>query len=170
MGISDGKVIGNILVNLYGITLGIDVGTDMGYLYGSFDGSNYCKIQGLFLVVSLVYTNGKVLGYDEGIKLGLSYGKLLGTVPRNLDVITLEVDVGTELGTLDGSFDGSNDDKLEGLLLGESLGYTDDKVVGSDEGVWFSLSFTHSLTPLVGFLLVWKFSVSDVMLEKYCSE
>ena len=35
-----GKVLGNVIVNLYGITLGIDVGTELGYLVGSFIGYN----------------------------------------------------------------------------------------------------------------------------------
>ena len=36
--------------------------------------------------------------------------------------------------SLNGSFDGSNYNKLEVLLLGGSMGYTDGKVIGSDEG------------------------------------
>ena len=36
---------------------------------------------------------------------------------------------------LDGNIDGSNDGKLESLLLGDSLGFTDGKVIGSDEGI-----------------------------------
>ena len=43
-------------------------------------------------------------------------------------------------GSLDGSFDGSNDGKLEGLFLGESLGSTDVKVLGSDEFTKLGLS------------------------------
>ena len=35
-----GKVLGNILVNVGGITLGIDVGTELGYFYVSLYGSN----------------------------------------------------------------------------------------------------------------------------------
>ena len=60
--------------------------------------------------------------------------KLLAPYLKNLDGITLWIDVGIELGSLDGYFDGSNDGKLEGLLIGDSLGYTDDKVLGSGEG------------------------------------
>ena len=77
----------------------------------------------------------EAVGYDEGIKLGLSDsdGEVLGTIPVNVDGITLGLDVVTELGSLDGSFDGSNDGKLEGLFLGDSLGSTDVKVLGSDE-------------------------------------
>ena len=37
---TDGKVLGTILINVYGITLGTDVGTEMGSLDGSFYGSN----------------------------------------------------------------------------------------------------------------------------------
>ena len=39
------------------------------------------------------------------------------------------------MGSLDISFDGSNDDKLEGLLLGGSLGYIDVKVLITDKGI-----------------------------------
>ena len=39
------------------------------------------------------------------------------------------------MGSLEVSFDGSNDGKLEGLLLGDSLGSTDGKVLVSDEGI-----------------------------------
>ena len=55
-----------------------------------------------------------------------------GTILGNVDVITLRIDVGTELGSLDVSFDGSNDRNIEGILIGDSLGYTDSKVLGSD--------------------------------------
>ena len=44
---------------------------------------------------SLGYTYGKVLGSDEGIKLGLSDGKVIDTIIRNVDGITLGIDVGT---------------------------------------------------------------------------
>ena len=39
------------------------------------------------------------------------------------------------MGSLYGSFDASNDGNLEGLLLGDSLGSTGVKVLGSDEGI-----------------------------------
>ena len=59
-----------------------------------------------------LYVNGKVLISGEGIKMGLSYGKFIGTILRNVYVITLGVDVGIELGSLDESFGGSNDGKI----------------------------------------------------------
>ena len=62
-------------------------------LYGSVDGSNYLKIEVLLLGDSLVYTDGKVLGYDEGIKLGLFDGKVTGTIIGNVYAITLGIDV-----------------------------------------------------------------------------
>ena len=74
MGSTDGKVISTILEYLDGIIIGLDIGTELGYLYGSFDGSNDGNIEGLFLGGSLGFTISKVLGSDEGIKLGLSYG------------------------------------------------------------------------------------------------
>ena len=92
-----------------------------------------------------------MLGSDEGIKLLLSGGKVIVTILGYVDGITLGIGVGTELAPLDGSFGGSNDDKFEGLFLGGSLGFADGKVLGYDEGVWLSFSFTNPLTPLVGF-------------------
>ena len=52
--------------------------------------------------------DGIIIGYDEGIKLGFSCGKVLGAILVNIDGITIELDVGTELGSLDESFDGYN--------------------------------------------------------------
>ena len=66
----------------------------------------------------LVFTYGKVICSDEGIKLGSTCGEVIGTILVNVDEITLGNIVGTELGYLYGSFYGSNDRKLEGLLLG----------------------------------------------------
>ena len=42
-----------------------------------------------------------MLGSDEGIKLGLSDGKVLDTILGNVDEITLGLDSGTELVSLD---------------------------------------------------------------------
>ena len=49
LGYTDGKLLVSILVNLYVIKLGIGVVTEMGSLDGSSDGSNYDKLEGLFL-------------------------------------------------------------------------------------------------------------------------
>ena len=84
---------------------------------------------------SLVFTDGKVLGYDEGIKLGSTHGKLLATIFADVDEITLGIDVGPELGHLGGSFDTSNDGNHQGLLLGVSLVPTGGKVIVSDQGI-----------------------------------
>ena len=84
---------------------------------------------------SLVSTDGKVHGSDEGIKLGYNDGKVLGAIFGNVDGNILGLDFGTDLGSLYGSFDGSNDDKLEGLFLGDSLRYTAGKLHSSDEGL-----------------------------------
>ena len=54
-----------------------------------------------------------MLGYDEVIKLGSTYGKVFGTILGNLDRITFGFDIGTKMGFLDKSFDGSNEVKLE---------------------------------------------------------
>ena len=84
---------------------------------------------------SLGSNDGKVLGYDEVIKLGYTDGKLIGPILRNVNGITLGLDFGTDMGALDGSFEGSKSDKLKMLLLRDSLGYTGGKVLGSDEGI-----------------------------------
>ena len=91
MGLYGGSVIGTILGDVYGITIGIDVGTYLGSLDGSLDRSYYVNIQGLLLVGSLGYTDGKVLGSYEGIKLGLSAGKVLVTILVNVDGITWDL-------------------------------------------------------------------------------
>ena len=60
---------------------------------------------------------------------------MLDTILGNVDGITIGIDVATDLGSLHISLDGYDDCKLEGLLLGDSLEYTDGKVRGSDEGI-----------------------------------
>ena len=60
---------------------------------------------------------------------------MLETILGDLETITLGLDVGTEMGYLDGSFYGSNDGKLEGLLIGDYLRFTNGKLIGSDEGI-----------------------------------
>ena len=42
---------------------------------------------------ALEYTNGKILGFDEGIKLGYNDGKVIVTIHRKVDGITLGLDV-----------------------------------------------------------------------------
>ena len=51
---------------------------------------------------------------------------------------------------LDRSFDGSNDRKLEGLLIGGSLGYTYGKVLGSDERIRLRLSDGKVIGTILG--------------------
>ena len=53
-----------------------------------------------------------MLGFDEGIKLGSTDGKVIGAILVNVDLITLDIDAGTELGLLDGSFDDSDDGNI----------------------------------------------------------
>ena len=118
-------MIGTILGDVDMIIRGLDVETCLGSLDGLFDDSNDGKLDGLFLVSSLWYTHGKVLGSDKGIKLWISFVKVLGTMLWNVYGITLGLDIETELGSLDGSFDGFHDEILEVLFLGESLGNTD---------------------------------------------
>ena len=82
-----------------------------------------------------------MLGSDEGIKLVISDFKVLGTILGNVYVITLALDVGTDMGSLYGSFDFSNCGMLEGLFIGDSLIFTDNKMIGSDEGVHLGLYY-----------------------------
>ena len=60
---------------------------------------------------------------------------MIGAILGNVDVITLGIGVVIDLGSLDGYLDGYNYGNLEGLFVGGSLGYIDDKVIGSDEGI-----------------------------------
>ena len=46
---NDGKVLGTIPGNLYGITLGIYIGTELVSLDVSFDGINCGKLEGFLL-------------------------------------------------------------------------------------------------------------------------
>ena len=57
------------------------------------------------------------MGLLRGDSLETTYDKVLVTILRDVDGITLSIDVGTELGSLDRSFDGSNESNHEGLLL-----------------------------------------------------
>ena len=77
-----------------------------------------------------------MIGSAEDIKLVSTDGKVHVTIIGNVDVITLGLDVGTEMGSfLDGLFDDSSNGNIEGLLIEDSLGSTDDKVLGSNEGI-----------------------------------
>ena len=80
-----------LLGNIDGTTFVLDVGTELGHLYGSFDGSNYDKLEGLFL--------DELLGSDAVVEIGATDGRT-------------ESNPNTRLGSLDGYLDGSNDGKL----------------------------------------------------------
>ena len=67
----------------------------MSSLYGVFDCFNDGKFKIIIILGTFVSTDSKVLGSDEGIKLGSTGGKLLGTILGDTDVITLGLDVGT---------------------------------------------------------------------------
>ena len=45
----------------------------------------------------MLYTDDKMIGFDEGIKLGSTDGKVNGTILRNVDRISLGLDIGTNL-------------------------------------------------------------------------
>ena len=124
LGYIDSKLIRTIVENLDGITLRIDFGKEIGSSDVSFDSSNDVKLYRLLLGYSMGSTYGKELESDGGIKLISNYSKVLGNILGDIDVITLGLDVGTELGCLDRNYDGSNNGKLEGLFIGGSLGST----------------------------------------------
>ena len=73
-----------------------------------------------------------MVGSDECIKLGYTDGKVLGTILGNAYLITLGIDVGTELDSLDVSFYCSNVGKIEGGFIRDSIISTGVKVLGSD--------------------------------------
>ena len=132
---TDNKVLGTILGNVDEIIFGCDVGTELDSFDESFDGSNDNNLQGSFLEDLLRSIDVKVHGNEKCINIGLFDGKLLHTILGDLDGITLVFDVGTDLGYLDGPFDGLNGAITNCLLLGDSLGYTDGKVLGYNEGI-----------------------------------
>ena len=113
----------------------IHVGTNLGSLYGSFDGSHDVNIEGSLLEESLGSTFCLLLGSDECIKNLSTDRKVLVTLLGNVYGMTLGIYVGTWMESLDGSFHGINGDKLNALLLKESLDYTDGKVIGSNEDI-----------------------------------
>ena len=100
LGSTYGKVPGTILVNIDVIKLVFNIRIELG----SLDGSSNVSNDG-----NLGYTYCKVFYSDEGIKLGSTYGKVIGTILGDVYVITHGIDVETEVRYLDGSVDGSND-------------------------------------------------------------
>ena len=56
--------------------------------------------------------------------------EVIGDILRNVDGITLEIYVGTDIGSLDWSVDGSSYGNLEGLFTLDSMGSTDGKLLG----------------------------------------
>ena len=81
-----------------------------------------------------------MIGFDENIILGSTDGEVIDTILGIVFGITLGFDVETYLGLSEGSFDGSHYDKIEVLMLGDSLGYIEGKDHGSDEGIKLELS------------------------------
>ena len=96
-----GKVLGTILRYVFGFTLGFDVVPEMVSLDGFFDGFNDVKFEGLLIGGSFAYTDGKVIASYEGTKLVSTEVKMFGSLPGDVYVITVRLDVETELGTLD---------------------------------------------------------------------
>ena len=98
----------------------------------------------------LGYNNGKVLGSDKGFNLGSSNVEFLGGILGYVNGIIIDLDVETDTGSLDSFFDLSNYGKLEGLLLGGSLGSCDSKVIGSDEVIKLVISDDEELGTILG--------------------
>ena len=101
-------------------------------------------------------TDVKVLGTNEGIKLGMCYGKMVGTMLWNLDGITFGNNVETELGSLDGYFDFYNDFKLEILLIRDLLGFTDVNVLWCMEAIKLRSSDDEA----IGGILWYKYGIT----------
>ena len=99
---------------------------------------------------SLGYTDGEVLGSDVAIKLGYTYGKVLVTILGSVDGIKLVIDDGTYIGSFYGLFDGSNHGKLESVLPGDSIWFTDGKVIGSDKVSKLSLFDGKVIATILG--------------------
>ena len=95
LGSTDGNVIRTILGYIDGITLELSVRIELDSLDGSFDGSKNGYLQELWIGGSLGSTHGKVLVYYECINLGSTDGRVIGTIPGNVDEITLGLAVGT---------------------------------------------------------------------------
>ena len=64
-------------------------------------------------------------------KPGFSDGEVIDTIVGNKYVVALGLDFGIEMEFLYVSSDGFNDCNLHGLLLGDSLGSTDDTALVS---------------------------------------
>ena len=75
---------------------------------------------------------------------------MLGNILEDVDGITLGLDVGTRLGSLDWLFDCYNDGNLEDLLLWDSLGSTDGKLLDSDVGIILVLSAGKVIGTILG--------------------
>ena len=86
-------MIGIIIGNVDGILTWLHIRTELCSLHSFFGGSNDGNLEGLFIGVSLKCTDTKVLGSDEGIKLGLSDCKVIGTLLGDVDRIILGLDV-----------------------------------------------------------------------------
>ena len=92
--------------------------TELDFFDCLFHGVNDGNFEGILFGESLVSTDNKVIGYDEGIKMIYTGGKVLVNIPGYVYGIKLGIDIGTQLGSLDGLFYGSNDGNLEGILYG----------------------------------------------------
>ena len=90
-------------------SLGSYYGTELG----SFDGT---KDEVSTLGVSPGYTEGEVLGYEEGMVPGT--GEVLGYILLAAENIKFGLDNRADLGSLAGSLEGSNVGTPKGALLG----------------------------------------------------
>ena len=58
--------------------------------------------------------------------------------------------IGTDLGSLLENINSSNNGKIEGLLIGDSLGSTDVTVLGSDKGIKLGSTGDEALGTILG--------------------
>ena len=82
---------------VHSIILVIDVRIELDSLDVFFDDINHKNLEVLLLLDTLWYTDGKVIGSDEGIKMGSIGGNVISTILGNVYGITLGLDFGTEL-------------------------------------------------------------------------
>ena len=111
------EVFGTIIRNVYGMTILIEVGPELVSLDGSFYGSNNNKLEGLLFGESLASNNGKVVVYDESIKLVLSIGKRLDNILGIGYGILFGMNERTETFSLHGSYDSSRQVPAQPLPL-----------------------------------------------------
>ena len=91
-------------------------GIELGFSECFYDGNTDWKFEGLLLEFLLVSVLGIKLDTNEGIKLGFSNRKVVGTTLEAVVGVTLGTYFGSELRSSEGCNDGAVDGKFDGLL------------------------------------------------------